>query len=115
MGSVLSIDQKLAETRVETVETTATRSYNLSANRPPSQDLQRQVSETQPVLAPSQIRTGKGSLLPTECKPEGAQQRPSFVICPPATNLQLSSLETETELQMTSLKCRQKMSVTYNI
>jgi len=38
-----------------------------------------------------QIQTGKGSfLLPTECKPGGVRQKPSFVICPPATNLQLS-------------------------
>jgi len=40
MSSVLSAGQKPAETHIETVETTATQSYNLSANCPPSQDLQ---------------------------------------------------------------------------
>jgi len=59
MGSVLETDQKLAETCAETVETTATRSFNLSADNPTLQDSQ-QVSKVQPVLAPySQIRTCK--------------------------------------------------------
>ena len=95
MYSVHRPGQEPAETRADAVKTTATRSCNLSADSPPSQDLQ-QVSKAQPSLAPySQIWTGKRSLLwPTEFDPEVARPHSSFVICsPPVTNLQLSVTE----------------------
>ena len=70
MGSVLSADQKPAETDVDTVETTATRSSTLSADippetaRPPKPEVApKPVITRQPsVLAPfTQIRTNEGS------------------------------------------------------
>ena len=75
MGSVLDTDQQPAETCVETVETTATQSVNLSADHSPIPSLQQRNSNEQTVLAPfSQIRTEKENFLAAKYKPEGGRQ-----------------------------------------
>ena len=61
------------------METTAARSFNLSVDRAPSEDLRQQVSDARPVLAPySHYRS-------TERKLEGARQQPPFCYMPTST------------------------------
>ena len=94
MGSVLSADRKLGGARAETVGTRTTAilgvlTFLLTVLRPEiSSD--KSLKSSLSWRPTHKFKQKKSLLLPTECKPEGARQQSSFVIYPPATNLQLS-------------------------